>query len=78
LSKSLCNDGIVIGYVQRGSLTLGYAQQTQKAPTLHVTKINMGSVCRISDSHVTAVVTEFPRVNDALNSLPIQSCYLPI
>jgi hypothetical protein len=59
LSKALRGDDIVIDYVQHGSFALGYAQQRQKAPTLHVTKINV-AVRMVSDAHVTAVVAEFP------------------
>jgi carotenoid cleavage dioxygenase-like enzyme len=67
---------IFIDYVQHESLALGYAQQTQKAPTLHRMTIDLAAR-KVSDAQVAGMVTEFPRVNDALDSLPTRFVYLP-
>ncbi|MEJ0067206.1 MAG: carotenoid oxygenase family protein [Caulobacteraceae bacterium] len=67
---------IFIDYVQHESLALGYAQQTQKAPTLHRMTIDLVAR-KVSDAQVAGMVTEFPRVNDALGSLPTRFVYLP-
>jgi carotenoid cleavage dioxygenase-like enzyme len=67
---------IFIDYVQHESLALGYAQQTQKSPTLHRMTIDLAAR-KVSDAQVAAMVTEFPRVNDALDALPTRFVYLP-
>jgi carotenoid cleavage dioxygenase len=62
--------------VQHESLALGYAQQTQKSPTLHRMTIDLAAR-KVSDAQVAGMVTEFPRVNDALDALPTRFVYLP-
>ena len=60
---------IFIDYVQHESLALGYAQQTQKSPTLHRMTINLAAR-KVDDTQVAGMVTEFPRINDAFDALP--------
>jgi carotenoid cleavage dioxygenase-like enzyme len=67
---------IFIDYVQHESLALGYAQETQKSPTLHRMIIDLATG-KISDAQIASMVTEFPRINDALDSLPNRFVYLP-
>ena len=67
---------IFIDYVQHESLALGYAQATQKPPTLHRMRIDLAAR-KISDAQVAGMVTEFPRINDALDALPTRFVYLP-
>jgi carotenoid cleavage dioxygenase-like enzyme len=67
---------IFIDYVQHESLALGYAQATQKSPTLHRITIDVAAR-KVSDAQIAGMVTEFPRVNDALNALPTRFVYLP-
>lgn len=67
---------IFIDYVQHESLALGYAQATQKPPTLHRMTINLAAR-KVSDAQVAGMVTEFPRINDALDALPTRFVYLP-
>jgi carotenoid cleavage dioxygenase-like enzyme len=67
---------IFIDYVQHESFALGYAQQTQKSPTLHRMTIDLAAR-KVNDARVAGMVTEFPRVNDALDSLPTRFVYLP-
>jgi len=67
---------IVIDYVRHESLALGYAAPAQKRPTLHRMTIDVGA-SKVSDREVAPLVTEFPRVNDALDALPTRFVYLP-
>ena len=67
---------IFIDYVQHESLALGYAQQTQKSPTLHRMTINLAAR-KVDDTQVAGMVTEFPRINDAFDALPTRFVYLP-
>jgi carotenoid cleavage dioxygenase len=67
---------IFVDYVQHEKLALGYAAQVQKLPALHRMTIDVGSG-RISDAQVAGLITEFPRVNDALDALPTRFVYLP-
>lgn len=67
---------IFIDYVQHESFALGSAQETQKSPTLHRMTIDLAAR-KVSDAQVAGMVTEFPRVNEALDSLPTRFVYLP-
>ncbi len=67
---------IFVDYVQHESLALGYAQATQKSPTLHRMTIDLAAG-RISDAQVAGMVTEFPRINDVLDALPTRFVFLP-
>jgi carotenoid cleavage dioxygenase len=67
---------IVVDYVQHESLALGYAQQIQKSPTLHRMTIDP-SARKVGAAQIAGMVTEFPRVNDALNAMPTRFVYLP-
>lgn len=67
---------VVIDYVRHEQLALGYAAQVQKAPTLHRMTIDIGA-SKVDDREVAPMVTEFPRVNDALDAQPTRFVYLP-
>ncbi|HWA46170.1 MAG TPA: carotenoid oxygenase family protein [Hypericibacter adhaerens] len=67
---------IVVDYVRHDALVLGYSAQVHKPPTLHRMTIDIAAG-KTSDVEVAALVTEFPRVNDALNALPTRFVYLP-
>jgi carotenoid cleavage dioxygenase len=67
---------IVVDYVQHDALVLSYSAQPHQPPTLHRLTIDLASG-RVSDAQVAAPVTEFPRVNDALNALPTRFVYAP-
>jgi len=67
---------LFIDYVRHDRLNLGYAAANQQPPTLHRMNIDPAKG-NISDEAVTNMVVEFPRVNDALNSLPTRFVYLP-
>jgi carotenoid cleavage dioxygenase-like enzyme len=67
---------IFIDYVQHESLALGYAQATQRPPTLHRMTIDLAAG-KVSDAQVAGMVTEFPRINDILDALPTRFVYLP-
>jgi carotenoid cleavage dioxygenase-like enzyme len=67
---------IVIDYVRHERLALGYSPQVHKPPTLHRMTIGVGA-SKASDHEVAPLVTEFPRVNDALDALPTRFVYLP-
>jgi carotenoid cleavage dioxygenase len=67
---------VFVDYVQHEKLALGYAAQVQRPPTLHRMTIDLAGN-KISDVQVAGMVTEFPRVNDALDGLPTRFVYLP-
>jgi carotenoid cleavage dioxygenase-like enzyme len=67
---------IVIDYVRHDRLNLGYATANRKVPTLHRMNIDLANR-KIADAEIANMVVEFPRVNDALNALPMRFVYLP-
>jgi len=67
---------ILVDYVRHDRLNLGYQSLNQKAPTLHRLDIEVAGRT-VSDAQMAGMVTEFPRVNDALNALPTRYVYLP-
>jgi carotenoid cleavage dioxygenase len=67
---------IVIDYVRHEKLALGYAAQVQKRPTLHRMTLDVAA-SKVSDHEIAPFVTEFPRVNGALEALPTRFVYLP-
>ena len=54
---------------------LGYAAANRKGPTLHRMNIDLENR-RISDTEISNMVVEFPRVNDALVALPTHFVYM--
>jgi len=66
---------IFIDYVRHTKLNLGY-DGDHVSPMLHRMTIDLGSA-NLDDGRVSDLGVEFPRVNDALDTLPTRFVFLP-
>ena len=66
---------IVIDYVRHDALDLNYGH-TRQPPTLHRMDIDLTKRA-VNDTQFSDIVTEFPRINDALEALPTRFVFMP-